>query len=176
MVIVHDPWRPAPASGGHLSPNPGPCDRASLDARTDVATFTSAPLEQPLLLRGRPVLSLPAYADQPGFDLCVALAVCPAGSDESRQLSTGVVRVIGDQALEKTTHYVELQGLEASLLPGDRLRLSIAAACWPAIAVNPGTGAPSCGPPSLDCRVISINLCPAAAELAIAPLIDPPEH
>lgn len=176
VVIVHDPWRATPAIGGHLSPNPGPCDRASVDARTDVATFTSAPLTQPLQLRGRPVLSLPASADQPGFDLCVALAVCPAGSAESHQISTGVARVIGEQALAETTHAIELQGLEACLQPGDRLRLSIAGACWPAIAINPGTGSATCGPPSLDCRVISINLWLSAAELTIVPLIDQPER
>lgn len=176
VVIVHDPWRATPAIGGHLSPNPGPCDRGSVDARTDVATFTSGPLKQPLQLRGRPVLSLPVSADQPGFDLCIALAVCPSGSGESRQLSTGVLRVIGDQALAETTHRVELQGLEACLQPGDRLRLSIAGACWPAIAVNPGTGSATCGPPNLDCRVISISFQPSAAELTIVPLIDHPER
>ena len=123
-----------------------------------------------------PCSLLPASADQPGFDLCVALAVCPAGSAESRQISTGVARVIGEQALAETTHAIELQGLEACLQPGDRLRLSIAGACWPAIAINPGTGSATCGPPSLDCRVISINLWLSAAELTIVPLINQPER
>ncbi|MGC6482832.1 MAG: CocE/NonD family hydrolase [Synechococcus sp.] len=173
VVIVHDPWRPTPAIGGHLSPTPGPCDRASVDARTDVATFTSAPLEQPLQLRGRPVLSLPASADQPGFDLCISLAVCPAGSGESHQLSTGVMRVIGNQAFATSTYTITLQGLEARLVPGDRLRLSVAAACWPAIAINPGTGSHTCGPPTLDCRVINVHLRVAEADLRILPLIVP---
>ena len=47
--IVHDPWRPVPARGGHLSPQPGPYNRSELDIRTDVATFTSLPLQETLL-------------------------------------------------------------------------------------------------------------------------------
>ena len=171
VVIVHDPWRPAPAIGGHLSPNPGPVNRASVDARTDVATFTSEPLTANLQLRGRPSLTITASADQPGFDLCVALSVCPANGSEIRQLSTGVRRVIGAHALQPTTHRVELQALEALLKAGDRLRLSIAGACWPAIAINPGHGDGICGPPNPDCRVISITLNMVEAFVSFEPLI-----
>ena len=55
-VIVHDPWRPAPAIGGHLSPTAGPCDRKLVDQRSDVAVFSSAPLQSSLQLCGRPAV------------------------------------------------------------------------------------------------------------------------
>jgi len=175
LVIVHDPWRAVPAVGGHLSPSAGPCDRRAIDARGDVATFTSAPLMSPLKLRGRPHLRLEAWADQPGFDLCVALSVCPAGTAQVNQLSTGIRRVIGDQCRQASPYDVELQGLEAQLNVGDRLRVSVAGACWPAIAINPGTGDHRCGPPSISCRVISINLNLLDAGLHFSPLVDAPE-
>ena len=34
VTVVHDPWRPVPAVGGHLSPSAGPCDRSSIDQRS----------------------------------------------------------------------------------------------------------------------------------------------
>ena len=64
--IVHDPWRPVPSIGGHLSPNPGPVDRSKIDSRTDVATFTSYPFQKSLQLEGRPCLEIIANSDQEG--------------------------------------------------------------------------------------------------------------
>ena len=173
VVIVHDPWRPVPAIGGHLSPTAGPVDRASVDQRSDVALFTSAPLGQSLQLSGRPMLQLVGFADQPGFDLCVALSRLPAGSESVQQLSTGVLRTIGQNALHPRTLTLELQALHASLNPGDRLRLSIAGAAWPAIAVNPGHPDAPCGAPTADCRVISIELQLDTAHLQMLPLLLP---
>jgi predicted acyl esterase len=174
VVIVHDPWRPAPAIGGHLSASAGPCDRRSLDARNDVATFTSQPLDTCCRLRGRPELRLIVWADQPGFDLCAALSVCPSDSDRVEQLSTGVMRCLGPSAQEAREHRLELQALEAELQPGDRLRLSLAGAAWPAIAINPGHTQQPCSPPSSHCRIITITLRSESAHLRFLPLIPAP--
>ena len=138
-VIVHDPWRPAPAVGGHLSPTAGPCDRRIVDQRSDVAVFSSAPLKTALQLCGRPLLKLKVSADQPAFDLCAALSRLPSGRDEVQQLSTGVLRVRrathseNDSDIPFSTITLELQPLLVSFQPGDRLRLSLAGASWPAI-------------------------------------------
>ncbi|NDD44221.1 MAG: CocE/NonD family hydrolase [Synechococcaceae bacterium WB9_4xB_025] len=174
VVLVHDPWRPAPAVGGHLSPTPGPCERGSQDARSDVATFTSLPLQEACLLRGFPVLELNAWADQEGFDLCAALSVIPVASEAVQQLSTGVLRQRGEQALQPKTLRVQLQPLEAELQVGDRLRISLAGAAWPAIAINPGHTNSACGAPDPHCRVISIAIDVAGASLRFAPLLFPP--
>jgi uncharacterized protein len=176
VVIVHDPWRPVPAVGGHLSASAGRCDRRSLDARNDVVTFTSPPLESHHRLRGRPELEVIAWADQPGFDLCAALSVCPAGSDAVEQLSTGVSRRLGPSALEAQSQRLELQALEAELQPGDRLRLSLAGAAWPAIAINPGHTEHPCGPPSSHCRIITITIRSESARLRFLPLIPAPSR
>ena len=173
VVIVHDPWRPVPAIGGHLSPSAGPCDRASLDRRSDVAVFTGEPLKGALPLQGKPKLKLHVCADQPGFDLCVALSRLPRGKNTVQQLSTGMLRIRGQQALELCERELDLQPLLATLEPGDRLRLSIAGAAWPAIAINPGHEAVACSAPSADCRVISIELHLEMAQLWMLPLLAP---
>ena len=169
VVIVHDPWRPVPAIGGHLGTTPGPVDRLAVDQRSDVATFTSAPLVEELLLSGQPSLLLNAEADQPGFDLCISLSRLPADANSVEQLSTGVVRVRGEEALQPARRSVTLQPLQATLASGDRLRLSIAAAAWPAIAVNPGHEAVPCGAPSPEHRVVTLTLELADSKLQLNP-------
>ena len=173
VVIVHDPWRPVPSIGGHLSPSAGPCDRASLDRRSDVAVFTGESLKEAIALSGKPKLRILACADQPGFDLCVALSRLPLGTEAVQQLSTGLLRVRGQEALRLCEREVELQSLHATLRPGDRLRLSIAGAAWPAIGINPGEPAVACAAPSSDCHVISIALHLEMAQLSMLPLLSP---
>lgn len=158
VVIVHDPWRPVPSIGGHLGTTPGPADRKVIDQRSDVAIFTSAPLIDELLLSGQPLLMLNAQADQPGFDLCISLSCLPAEANSVEQLSTGVVRVLGEEALQPARRSVTLQPLQATFTSGDRLRISVAAAAWPAIGVNPGHDAVPCGAPSSEHRVVTLTL------------------
>ena len=168
--LVHDPWRPLPARGGHLGPDPGVVERRDLDNRADVACFSSAPLPGELILLGCPSLEISVRADQPGFDLCIALSLLPAASTEVRQLSTGFARVLGQHALEARVRRVELQPLAVALTSGDRLRLSIAAAAWPAIAVNPGDGSQPWGPAGPNHRVITLTLALEGSLLQFVPL------
>ena len=167
--IVHDPWRPVPAIGGHLSPSAGPADRQSLDERADVATFTTAPLQASVELSGQPQLLIRAGADQPGFDLCVVLSRLPQGSAAVEQLSSGVLRILGGAAERVTERRVLLQPLLATCSAGDRLRLSIAAAAWPAVGVNPGTPDHPCGAPSANHRVVTMTLELAGSLLSLNP-------
>ena len=74
VTFVHDPWRPVPAIGGHLSPDPGPAERSRIDQRADVATFTGCELGQPLKLQGQPVLTLRASGINPGL---ISVSRCP---------------------------------------------------------------------------------------------------
>jgi putative CocE/NonD family hydrolase len=173
VVLVHDPWRPVPGRGGHLGGEARLVDRDDLDGRGDVACFTTAPLAAPLRLLGRPILRLRVEADQPGFDLCAALAVVSADGATARQLCTGVARVVGDGALVPLERQVELQPLAATLEAGERLRLSLAPAAWPQVAVNAGDGRQPLGGPSARHRPITLTLLLAGATLAINPLVSP---
>ena len=171
VTVVHDPWRPVPGRGGHLGLDAGPCERSDLDQRTDVACFTTAPLAGPLTLEGRPQLRLHVAADQPSFDLCAALSVLDPGRPEVRQLCTGVARLHREVGRSSVVR-LELQPLLASLEAGQRLRLSLAGAAWPQIAVNPGDGSVPLGPAGPGHRVISLSLDLAEAQLQLQPLLN----
>ena len=180
LWLVHDPWRPCPGRGGHLGLDAGPCLRQDLDARTDVACFTTAALEQALTLQGEPVLEVEVQADQPGFDLCCALSVLrpsakaagPGGAPPAaEQLVTGILRMLGGDALESRRRVVRFQPLRATLAAGERLRLSLAMAAWPQVAVNPGTGEIPRGGAGPDHRVITLTLRLDGAQLSIRPMV-----
>jgi putative CocE/NonD family hydrolase len=170
VSLVHDPWRPVPGRGGHLGLDAGLCDRSDLDRRGDVACFSSAPLEHPLLLEGRPQLQIRVEADQPSFDLCAALSVVNATGRSVRQLCTGVVRM-GQEPGTPVPVSLPLQPLKASLASGERLRLSLAGSAWPQIAVNPGDGHLPMGPSGPRHRVITLALKLVEAELRLLPLL-----
>ncbi|MBC1260116.1 CocE/NonD family hydrolase [Synechococcus sp. BSF8S] len=168
LWFVHDPWRPVPGRGGHLGLDAGLVARTDLDARSDVACFTTAPLDEPLQLAGRPELELEICADQDGFDLCGALSVIRRGT--SWQLSTGVARFLGPHCRRRQRRRLSLQPLVATISAGERLRLSLAASAWPQVAVNPGTGECPLGPVGPAHRVITLELHLADAHLRLLPL------
>ena len=51
-ILVHDPWRPVPALGGHATYPGGSFERSSLDCRSDILTYTSAPFDSQLQITG----------------------------------------------------------------------------------------------------------------------------
>ena len=169
--IVHDPWRPVPAIGGHLSQEPGEVDRGVLDKRTDIALFTSPPLIDKLQLEGIPNLSLMVEADAEGFDLCVALSVIDITQTKVLQISTGILRVLGDEARQSLPRKVIFQPILAEIKKGERLRISIAGSAWPAIGVNPGNLKTPCGAPGPHCDVITMNLKLAESNFQVLPLL-----
>jgi len=171
VVLVHDPWRPVPGRGGHLGLDAGLVERGDIDGRADVACFSTEPLEKSLELLGRPWLQLAVEADQPGFDLCGALAVVSADGTRVTQLCTGVLRQRGEHCRRRQGLRLEFQPLAATLAPGERLRLSLAGAAWPQIAVNPGDGQLPRTAPGPGHRVITLQLPLAGAWLGLAPLL-----
>ena len=171
IVFVHDPWRPVPAIGGHLSPKPGEADRGDIDKRADVVTFTSAPLEESICLEGIPLLELEVFADQKGFDLCIALSIIDQSQKSVTQLSTGVLRVLGDSALRPLSRKIELFPLLADFKKGTSIRISIAGAAWPAIGINPGQTIQPCESPGPNCLITTIYLKLKNSRLRISPLI-----
>lgn len=158
VYLVHDPWRPVPSIGGHLSPKPGNAERSSVDNRNDVATFTTKPLKESCKLEGIPTLEIIVSSDQQGFDLCVALSVIKESSYEVNQLSTGILRVLGKEALTAKPRKVLMQPLLASINRGEQIRISIAGAAWPAIGVNPGKDNLPIGAPSSKCLPITLAI------------------
>ncbi|MBE9155640.1 CocE/NonD family hydrolase [Nodosilinea sp. LEGE 06152] len=161
-VIVHDPWRPVPSLGGHCGLPPGPYDRSTLDSRTDVLTYTTAPLPEGLTLIGTPIARLYCQADAPSFDLSVVLSEVHADG-RVINLTQGHCRVDRPDSSDLNPQVtLPLQPTACTLAAGHRLRLSVAAACFPAYAVNSGTGASYGDCPQIDHRVITLTIAHGA--------------
>jgi uncharacterized protein len=88
-----------------------------------------------------------------------------------RQLCVGVRRCLGEGCLASRWREVTLQPLWLDLQAGERLRLSLAGAAWPQIAVNPGTGAGPWGGSDIQHRVITLRLELERARLELEPLL-----
>ncbi|MEM6253405.1 MAG: CocE/NonD family hydrolase [Cyanobacteria bacterium P01_D01_bin.156] len=135
-VLVHDPWRPVPALGGHASWPGGSCDRTALDGRSDVLTYTTPLLENDLAVAGEPTVTVQVQTDVASYDVCAVLSVVqPDG--RVFNLTQGYKRVFESGNVPVT---VPLQPTCFRLWAGQALRLSLSASCFPAYTVNPGTG------------------------------------
>ncbi|XGV95644.1 MAG: CocE/NonD family hydrolase [Leptolyngbya sp. BL-A-14] len=153
--LVHDPWRPVPAHGGHAAVPSGPQERSSLDSRTDVLTYTSEPLTEDLPLVGEITVSIACTADTPSFDLCAILSeVKPNGSVYN--FTQGYIRVPPGQATNPL--HMKLQPTCICLMKGNALRLSLSAACFPAYPVNAGTGVAADKTRLIDQQVITVTV------------------
>jgi putative CocE/NonD family hydrolase len=150
--IVHDPWQPVPSLGGHGSPAPGPRDRSALDARFDVLTYTSPPLEETLTIAGEVVLELYAESDAADFDVHAVLSVLGADG-RGFDFMQAHCRVGAAAAMPLT---LPMRATMMTVAAGGRLRLSLAGASFPAYPVNPGTGAAPVDAEAIECRPITI--------------------
>jgi hypothetical protein len=152
--LVHDPWRPVPAMGGHATQPAGCFDRAAVDERFDVLTYTSTPLTQPLHLLGDSVVTLYCTVDASTIDCCAVLSfVKPNG--QAYHLCQGYQR----SALDASgLLHISLQPVCAKIAQGDRLRLSLSAACFPAYTVNSGTSLSARDSQLLTARIITIEV------------------
>ncbi len=153
-VFVYDPWRPTPSIGGHAGHPAGPLDRTHADARSDVLTFTTEPLETELSLAGEVAARLAITADAPSFDVHAILSELPAGGG-AYELTSGHRRL--DTPPNRPV-IVSLRAICARIPAGSRLRLSIAAGDFPAFAVNSGAGKPPAEERLIDQHIITLTL------------------
>lgn len=155
-TLVHDPWRPVPSLGGHAGIPSGVFDRSALDCRSDVLTYTSAPLTTDLAVAGQVQVTLYCQSDRPTFDLCVTLSEVTS-NEQVYPLTQGYGRF---EALPNRwcMHQLLLQPTCFSLLAGQAFRISISAAAYPAYALNPGTQATLVDGRLIDAKVTTVFL------------------
>lgn len=135
-MLVHDPWRPVPALGGHASLPAGVFERSHLDCRADILTYTSQPLTADLHLSGEVVAEIFCSADKPSFDLCAILSeVYPDG--RVFNLTQGYIHCPKQPVGAVKIH---LQPTCVKIPQSHAVRLSLSAACFPAYTMNSGTG------------------------------------
>jgi hypothetical protein len=154
--IAHDPWRPVSAVGGAYGTPPGPADRTAVDARPDVLTFTGAPVSAPLAIAGDVAARLWLTSDAPDFDVsCTLSRVTPDG--RAMTLTQGYRRVKCGADLDLPIT-VPMRAICITLSPGQRLRLSVAGASFPAYPVNPGTGSDPTSTPAAEAKIITLGV------------------
>jgi hypothetical protein len=153
-VLVHDPWRPVPAQGGHAAVPSGSFERSQLDCRSDILTYTTAPLAEDLHLAGDVVVEMWCDADKPSHDLCAILSqVHPDG--KVYNLTQGYLHVT---ASNQSPLRVVLQSTCAKIAKGHALRLSLSAACFPSYPMNPGTGEALGSDRIMDAQIVTLKV------------------
>lgn len=152
-IFVHDPWRPVPALGGHAAIPAGSFDRSSLDCRTDILTYTSAPLTEDLALVGEVEVEIFCTADVPSFDLCAILSEVKLNGSVYN-FTQGYCRVKDSQNPVKFL----LQATCMKIVKGNALRLSLSAACFPAYDLNPGTGEVASQARLIEAKVMTLRV------------------
>ena len=104
-----------------------------------------------------PTLEIPVKSDQPNFDICLALSLVEEGDEKVIQFSTGFLRVKSSKIREECIYQITMQPTNICLIKGSKLRLSISAAAYPSIGVNPGFGEKNIGEPSAKHRIITLS-------------------
>jgi uncharacterized protein len=161
--IVHDPWRPAPTVGGYYGVPTGPVDRRVADERGDVLTFTTEVLEDAIEVVGEPEVELDLTCDRPSFDLSCILSLVT--SDERVfQISSGYAHY---RVATAGRYRLKLAATCTTLRKGERLRLSIAGADYPAYPVNPGTGEDPVSTPKTHAVVTTIAVWHGPSRLSL---------
>ncbi len=143
--LVFDPESPVPTIGGGtlltagtIAERVGPADVAGLANRADVLAYLSAPLDRARTVIGPVQLRVYATAPVSSFDIAAQLAdVAPDGRWEL--LVNGILRVRdGDATTERV---VELGSTAATIPPGHRIGLLLAASDFPRFDLNPTASA-----------------------------------
>ncbi|MGK7945236.1 MAG: CocE/NonD family hydrolase [Microcystaceae cyanobacterium] len=170
-IIVHDPWRPVPSLGGHAATPAGVFDRSLLDNRSDILTYTSDPMAEEMHLIGASFVTLYCTADALSFDLSVVLSQVTPDS-KVYPIAQGYGRIDDTQLPIR----LPLQATCLNIPQGHCLRLSISAACFPAYAVNSGTGSFPKDSKLIESKIITLKVMtgkeyPSSLSLSLQPKI-----
>ncbi len=120
----------------------GSLDNAALEARGDVLTFTTEPLETAVEVAGVPVVRLHVRSDNAHFDVFARLCdVSPGG--RSANLTDQILRSSPSDMTAGAVWQVDMPLTDVShvFLPGHRIRLQVSGGAHPRFARNLGTGA-----------------------------------
>jgi putative CocE/NonD family hydrolase len=140
-TYVYDPANPTPTLGGPLlTLDAGSKDTAKLENRSDVLTFTTDPLTEPLEIMGTPVVELAHTRSNPHADVFVRL--CDVDLEGvSRNFAEGLLRLDPTSPLDQALPVrVRLTDCAHEVKAGHRIRLLIAGGSHPRYARNEGTG------------------------------------
>jgi uncharacterized protein len=155
-IFVHDPETPVLAPGGPVAAS-GPFDQAGLELGNNLLVYTTKPLEEPVLLFGKPKVALHCATTAEHSDFTAKLVrVLPSGAAEFLCLgiarSSWLFRESSYQANAVFLWEFELDPTACLLNSGDRIRLEVASGAFPLFDRNPGSDVPACQATSWDWR------------------------
>ncbi len=142
----YDPADPTPAVGGvSLSQNTGPKDNRALEARSDVLSYTSAPLDRDLEIIGAVSAELFVQSSLEYTDFFARLCdVDPSG--KTTNICDGLLRLQpGNPPTEADGSQrvcIDLWATAYQFRQGHRIRLQVSSGSHPRFARNPGSGEP----------------------------------
>jgi uncharacterized protein len=142
--FTYDPASPTPSVGGRTMSlrAGGSQDNSAVEARGDVLTFTTEPLETAVAVAGSPVVRLHLRSDNAYFDVFARLCdVSPDG--RSANLTDQIYRSspAGVQPGEIREVDIPLTDIAHVFRPGHRIRLQVSGGAHPRFARNLGTEA-----------------------------------
>ncbi|MDE5122404.1 MAG: CocE/NonD family hydrolase [Trichodesmium sp. St19_bin1] len=152
-TLVHDPWRPVPALGGHATFPAGSFERSELDCRTDILTYTSGFLTEDLHIAGDIFVNVYCTADTSSFDLSAVLSEVRKDGD-IYNFTQGYIKVVDNNLPVK----ICLQPTCMKIEKGNAIRLSLSAACFPAYLINPGIDKSPGEVRLIDAKIITITV------------------
>ncbi|HUJ67773.1 MAG TPA: CocE/NonD family hydrolase [Acidimicrobiales bacterium] len=173
-----DPSDPTPGIGGPSLDfrNAGRKNQARREQRSDLLTYTSAPMVRELTVAGPLTVDLWFRSSLPHTDVSVRLCVVSA-KGRSDNLSDGYVRLRpGDisPAPDGALHVrVGMWPTAVTFRPGERMRLQVASAAHPLFARNLGTGDPigqASTTKAAEQEVFHDPGRPSAIELPVSPI------
>jgi putative CocE/NonD family hydrolase len=142
-----DPCDPTPGIGGPSLDfrTAGRKNQARREQRSDVLTYTSAPMERDMTVAGPLRVDLWFRSSLPHTDVSVRLCVVSA-KGRSDNLSDGYLRLRPEDVTagaDGTLHVgVDMWPTAVTFRPGERVRLQVASGAHPLFARNLGTGEP----------------------------------
>jgi putative CocE/NonD family hydrolase len=142
-AYTYDPEDPTPSIGGPtLTFAPARVDNRELEARSDVLTYTSAPLDRALDVIGPVTAELWVSSDRETCDFFVRLCEVDARG-RSHNVCDGLARVrfaeIGAPVAGAHRVQVALWPTAQRFRAGRRIRVQVSSGAYPRWAINPGT-------------------------------------
>jgi uncharacterized protein len=178
--FLSNPLDPVPSNGGGCCDADPAKDQASLELRTDVLVYSSAPLKQDIPAMGEVRAVLYVSTSTPDADLALKLVdVSPTG--EAFNLADTILRLRYRDDITKPTlmvqghiYRVELSGIVTGndFLPGHQIRIEIAGSNFPLFERNLQTGGKNYNetvPQSATIKVYHDREHASYVEISVAP-------
>jgi putative CocE/NonD family hydrolase len=165
----YDPADPTPAVGGvrMTRSGSGRVDNSKLEARPDVLTYTTAPLDADTEVIGEVSAEIWFRSSLPFADVFVRLCdVDPSG--RSGNVCDGLTSLSGADAVTRAD--VRLWPTAHRFKRGHRIRVQVSSGAFPRYARNPGTGEPPAGATRLVAADQEVYHDPAHPSAVILPV------